>query len=253
MSPSASVSADFASMIAAPVRSRRSLTSLAEMLMTPPSGPRGSAGAREQRARPAVPLRPERAAAAPRPPGPALRPRPSRPPRPPAGPSRPPPRGALPPPPGGASPPPRRGAWPPPGASSSRLPRSPRRSCAITSEHERIASSLPGIGKSTGTGSTFESTRPMIGSRRRFASATAISSVFRSITNTASGRRFMSRTPPRLYSSFSSSAWRAIRSLVGSRSSWPESASSRSSWRRSIRFDIVLKFVRSPPSQRWFT
>ena len=37
------------------------------------------------------------------------------------------------------------------------------------------------------------------------ASRTAISSVFRSMMKTASGSRFMPRTPPRLYSSFSSS------------------------------------------------
>ena len=63
----------------------------------------------------------------------------------------------------------------------------------------------------------------------------------------------MSATPPRLYSSFRSSASIDIRSLVGSRSSLPASLRSRSSCRRSIRFLIVLKLVSRPPSQRRFT
>ena len=63
----------------------------------------------------------------------------------------------------------------------------------------------------------------MIGIRRRAASRTAISSVFRSVTKTASGRRSMSRTPPRLNSSLASSACIPIRSLVGSSSSLPSS------------------------------
>ena len=56
----------------------------------------------------------------------------------------------------------------------------------------------------------------MIGIRRRCASRTAIASVFRSMTNTASGTRCMFLTPPRLARSFSRSACAAIRSRVGS-------------------------------------
>ena len=123
----------------------------------------------------------------------------------------------------------------------------------ITSWQERIASSLPGITKSTGFGSQLVSTRPMIGIRRRAASRTAISSVLRSVTKTASGSRSMSRTPPRLYSSLASSACMPIRSLVGSRSSLPSSRQSVSSCSREIRCEIVLKLVSRPPSQRWFT
>ena len=88
----------------------------------------------------------------------------------------------------------------------------------MTSLQERIESSLPGIGKATETGSTFESTNPRIGICSRSHSRTAIASLFRSMI-AACGSRFMSRTPPRLYSSFSSSASIDMRSLVGSRSS----------------------------------
>ena len=63
----------------------------------------------------------------------------------------------------------------------------------------------------------------------------------------------MSRTPPRLYSSFSSSASIDIRSLVGSSSRRPSSLSPVSSCRRSILADIVWKLVSRPPSQRWLT
>src|SRR3712207_9201280 len=43
--------------------------------------------------------------------------------------------------------------------------------CAMI-EHERIASSLPGMTNSTPSGSQFVSTSPMIGMRRRWASRT---------------------------------------------------------------------------------
>ena len=60
---------------------------------------------------------------------------------------------------------------------------------STTTRHARMPSSLPGIGKATGSGSTLESTSAMIGRFRRAASRTAISSVFRSTMNTASGTR----------------------------------------------------------------
>ncbi len=126
-------------------------------------------------------------------------------------------------------------------------------SVLMISSSERIASSLPGITKSTGVGSQLVSTRPMIGISRRLASRSAISSVFRSTITTASGSRCMSATPPRLNSSLRSSASIVIRSLVGSRSSRPSSLRPRSSCSRWIRFLIVLKFVSSPPSQRRLT
>ena len=76
----------------------------------------------------------------------------------------------------------------------------------VIAAQERIASSLPGITKSIPSGSQLVSTSPMIGIRSRCASRTAIASVLRSITNTASGTRCMFLTPPRLARSFSRSA-----------------------------------------------
>ena len=117
----------------------------------------------------------------------------------------------------------------------------------------RIASSFPGMTKSASSGSQFVSTRPITGRPSLRASRTASCSLRRSSRNTASGRRFMSATPPRLISSFSSSASIEIRSFDGSSSSWPSSRNRRSSWSRSIRSEIVRQFVRRPPSQRWLT
>ncbi len=94
----------------------------------------------------------------------------------------------------------------------------------VMSEHERIASSLPGITKLIPSGSQFVSTNPMIGMRRRWASRTAIASVLRSITNIASGTRCMFLTPPRLAWSFSRSLRAVMRSRVGRSSSWPSAS-----------------------------
>src|SRR4051794_41033738 len=121
---------------------------------------------------------------------------------------------------------------------------------SITTLQERIASSLPGTMKLTGSGSQLESTSPMIGIFKRAASRTAISSVFRSTTNIASGPRWRLRTPPRLVSSLSRSLIAPIRSRVGSSSMVPLSVHSVSSCSLLIRLLIVWKLVRSPPSQR---
>src|SRR5215210_8099133 len=123
----------------------------------------------------------------------------------------------------------------------------------MTSEHERIASSLPGITKSASSGSQFVSTRATTGRPSRRASRTASCSLRRSTMNTASGCLRMSATPPRFASSFSSSLSIVIRSFAGSSSIWPSSLSRRSSCSRSIRLEIVRQFVSSPPSQRWLT
>src|SRR5215217_5977846 len=112
---------------------------------------------------------------------------------------------------------------------------------SMISLQERMASSFPGITKSTGSGSQLVSTRPMIGIFSRAASRRAIASVLRSTTNTASGTRCMSRTPPRLTSSLSRSPSAAIRSRVGSSSSVPLSVQSLSSCSRLIRLEIVWK------------
>ena len=71
--------------------------------------------------------------------------------------------------------------------------------------------------------------------------------------NTASGWRFIVETPPRLASSFSSSAPIAMRSFAGRRSSWPSSFRRRSSCRYEIRSAIVRQLVSRPPSQRCAT
>ena len=63
----------------------------------------------------------------------------------------------------------------------------------------------------------------------------------------------MAPTPPRLVSSLTSSASIVMRSLVGSRSSWPSSFSRWSSCMRAMRSFMVLKFVSRPPSQRSLT
>ena len=147
----------------------------------------------------------------------------------------------------------------PSAASSSSVTCGPRPSITASAStrqirsHDRIASSLPGTTRSTSSGSQFVSTSPISGMFSRRASRTASASAFRSITNTACGRRRRSATPPMLVSSFSSSFRRAMRSLVGSRSSWPSVDCRRRSCRCSMRPDMVRKFVSRPPSQRWLT
>ncbi len=116
-----------------------------------------------------------------------------------------------------------------------------------------MASSFPGMTYVASSGSAFVSTSPMTGIPSRCASRTPSCSFFRSMTKTASGWRFMSATPPRFASSFSSSASIPIRSFEGSRSSWPSAFSRRRSWRYAIRSEIVRQFVSRPPSQRFAT
>ena len=93
--------------------------------------------------------------------------------------------------------------------------------------------------KSASSGSQFVSTSPITEMPRRRASRTARASFFMSMTTTASGSRRVSARPPRLVSSFSSSAMVACRSLVGSRSSCPSDFCRRSSCRAPIRSWIV--------------
>ena len=62
----------------------------------------------------------------------------------------------------------------------------------------------------------------MIGMRRRLASCTAISSVLRSMTKTASGRRVHVLDAAEVGLELGELGFAAfMRSLVGSRSSWP--------------------------------
>ena len=97
---------------------------------------------------------------------------------------------------------------------------------------ERIASSLPGITNSASSGSQFVSTSPITGILQRRASRIASASFFRSTTNIACGSRFMSATPPRFVSSFSSCAGWAGAPWSGAGSSCPSSRSRRSSCER---------------------
>ena len=127
----------------------------------------------------------------------------------------------------------------------------PSASARTISEHERIASSFPGITNCASSGSQFVSTSAITGRCRRCASRTASASFFRSTMKIASGWRFMSATPPRFASSFSSSASIVIRSLAGSSASWPSFFRRRRSWRYAIRSEIVRQFVSRPPSQRF--
>ena len=65
----------------------------------------------------------------------------------------------------------------------------PSATARTTSEHERIASSLPGMTKSASSGSQFVSTRAITGMSRRWASRTASCSFLRSTMKIASGWR----------------------------------------------------------------
>ncbi len=137
-------------------------------------------------------------------------------------------------------------AIPYPSASASAITR-------VTRLTARIASSLPGITKSTSSGSQFVSTIAITGMSSFLASVTAICSFFVSTTKTASGRRSRAWIPPRFRSSFSRSCWRRITSFFGRLSIAPDDSISRNSRRRIRRREIVVKFVSIPPSQRWFT
>ena len=59
-----------------------------------------------------------------------------------------------------------------------------------------IASSLPGITKSTFSGSTLESAKPIIGISNLLASVNAVVSFNKSTINIASGNLFMFAIPP---------------------------------------------------------
>src|SRR5512132_3289177 len=123
----------------------------------------------------------------------------------------------------------------------------------VTSETDRIASSLPGITKSTSSGSQFVSTIAMTEMPSLRASLTAMCSFLVSITKIASGSRSRLCMPPRLRSSFSFSWRRRIASRLGRKSNAPVRSISRSSRRRSRRRETVWKFVSIPPSQRVVT
>ena len=80
----------------------------------------------------------------------------------------------------------------------------------VSSAAERIASSLPGIGKSTSSGSQLVSSTAITGMPSLRASSTAMCSFLVSTIQTAAGTRCMSRRPPRVLVSliFSRCSWR---------------------------------------------
>ena len=127
---------------------------------------------------------------------------------------------------------------------------------SATSLIARIESSLPGIGKSTGSGSALESTIAITGMRRRLASATAFFSRTTSTTNTAEGSGPPSNPamPVRLASSFSSLRRRFASSFLCWEKTPPlSSAVRRSCFMRRMLLRIVAALVSVPPSQRFTT
>ena len=118
----------------------------------------------------------------------------------------------------------------------------------------RMASSLPGIGKSIRSGSQLVSTMPTIGMPRRLASATAIFSFFVSTMKSSPAAAFISLMPAKCFSSLRALASsRRETSFLVSFSKVPSSAIRSRSCRRLMLILIVLKLVSMPPSQRSVT
>ena len=122
-----------------------------------------------------------------------------------------------------------------------------------SSELARMASSLPGIGYCTSSGSTLVSTTATTGMPSLLASVTAMCSFLVSSTNTASGRLVRPRRPPRLRCSFSISRVSRRASFFGIASNSPESRIRSYSSILPTRLEMVSKFVSMPPSQRSLT
>ena len=72
---------------------------------------------------------------------------------------------------------------------------------STTALMDLLASSLAGIGKSTGRGSLFVSTIAKTGMPNFLASASAMCSFITSTMKTAAGMRFMSEMEPKFFSS----------------------------------------------------
>ena len=154
-------------------------------------------------------------------------------------------------PPGGSAPPRRRVAWPRPGASSSRTPRPPRRSCRPRARTSGSRRRCPGPGSRLEQGRRWnhqpDDRQPQalrLGHRDLLGlEVDHDHGVGQSLHVADAAEVVLELLELGL----------ARHALLGRQQvDCPLSASSRSSWRRSIRFDMV-KFVRRPPSQRWFT
>ena len=116
-----------------------------------------------------------------------------------------------------------------------------------------MASSLPGIGYWTTSGSTLVSTTAMTGIPSLLASVTAMCSFFVSSTKTASGCLSRPRMPPRFFCSFSSSRLSSSASFFGIASNSPDACMRSYSSILPTRLEIVSKLVSMPPSQRSLT
>src|SRR5665647_2323217 len=119
---------------------------------------------------------------------------------------------------------------------------------------ERMASSLPGIGYWTSSGSQFVSRIAMTGMPSLRASSMARCSLLVSTTHSADGVFVMLRIPPRLLCSLMSSRFLiSISFFVKPLLAVSSKSSSSSSFMRARRLETVWKLVRRPPSQRWLT
>jgi hypothetical protein len=118
---------------------------------------------------------------------------------------------------------------------------------------ERIASSLPGIGYCTSSGSQLVSRMPITGIPSFFASSIARCSFLVSTTQSADGVFARLRMPPSDLWSLSSSRFLSSSSFLVKPEVVPSKSSSSSSFMRARRLETVVKLVRRPPSQRWLT
>ena len=117
---------------------------------------------------------------------------------------------------------------------------------------ERIASSLPGIPMVTSSGSQLLSRIAITGIPSFLASVIARCSLMVSTTQSALGVFAMLRIPPSDFSSLSRSRRKISSSFLVNDDLLASSKSIvSSSFRRWMRLFTVLKFVRSPPNQRW--
>src|SRR4029079_18994082 len=127
-------------------------------------------------------------------------------------------------------------------------------SILTTSSIDRMLSSLPGIGKSTTSGSQSVSINATVAIPSFWASLTAFFSFFGSTITRHSGKRFIVRMPSRLRNILRYSRLRddcIFFEYVSHLASWPLGPSSSS--RRVSRLRIVRKLVSVPPSQRSLT
>ncbi len=111
-----------------------------------------------------------------------------------------------------------------------------------------IASSFPGIGKSTSSGLQLVSTTATIGIFNFLASETAIASFFESTINMIPGSESIFLIPPRFFSNFSFSLTRLNFSFFTKESKVPSTSIFSIFFNLIIDCLIVEKLVNIPPS-----